>query len=293
MKQDAFSRYHPAVNFLFFLLAIGFGVVLQHPAYLLAAIVCSGSYYLSLRGSRGWKLIAGTAVMFALLTLVNPLTNTDGKTVLFTLFSRPVTGEALAYGAATASIFVIMMLWFGCYNLVMTSDKFTSLFGRLIPALSLLLVMVLRLIPNLLRRTRQIQGARGAIGKGLNAQSTGKEKLLSGTAVLSALTDWALESSIVTGDSMRSRGYGSAKRTSFQIYRMTMRDWVLLGIMGILTALVLLLGAVDASYTPEMILAPVTGTNLVGFGAYCALLLIPTILSWKEALLWHILRSRI
>ena len=28
MKQDAFSRFHPAVNFLYFVLAIGFGVVM-------------------------------------------------------------------------------------------------------------------------------------------------------------------------------------------------------------------------------------------------------------------------
>ena len=49
MERDAFSRYHPAVNFIWFAGAIGFGVVLQHPAYLLAALCCS-SFWLRGRG---------------------------------------------------------------------------------------------------------------------------------------------------------------------------------------------------------------------------------------------------
>ena len=36
MTSDAFSNRHPAVNFLFFLGAIGFAVLIQHPAYLIA-----------------------------------------------------------------------------------------------------------------------------------------------------------------------------------------------------------------------------------------------------------------
>ena len=46
MDRDPFSRCHPAVQFLFFLGAIGFGVVIQHPAYLLAGWVAAAGYYL-------------------------------------------------------------------------------------------------------------------------------------------------------------------------------------------------------------------------------------------------------
>ena len=38
--QDAFSKRHPAVNFAFFLGAIGCAVVIQHPAYVVLGIVC-------------------------------------------------------------------------------------------------------------------------------------------------------------------------------------------------------------------------------------------------------------
>ena len=49
MKQSAFAGFHPGVNFVFFLGAIGFGVVLQHPAYLAAGLASSLIYYLLLK----------------------------------------------------------------------------------------------------------------------------------------------------------------------------------------------------------------------------------------------------
>ena len=288
MKRDAFSRCHPAVNFLYFVLAIGFGVVIQHPAYMLAAVTGAGIYYLQLTGRKGIKTILVLLPLCLVIALVNPLFNILGQTVLFSLFGRPYTLEALYYGAVVGGMFLVMMLWFGCYNVVLTSDKFTSLFGSLIPALSLLLVMVLRMIPGFMRKARQISGARTCIGKGITVGSK-KERLLGGMTVLSALTDWALEGSVVTADSMRARGYGSTKRTNFQIYRMTVRDWVLLGLVVLLAAAVLLGGEKTAEFIPALEIAPLTW----GFGAYCVYLLVPTILHWKEVVTWHILRSKI
>ena len=287
MKKDAFSQCHPAVNFVYFLFAIGFAVVFQHPAYLLAAALASGCYCLLLMGRRAVPLLLGAVPMFVLISLINPLFNTYGVTVLFTLFGRSYTFEALVYGMVIGGIFLVMLLLFGCYSQVMTSDKFTSLFGSMIPSLSLLLVMVLRMIPNLARKGSQISGARNAIGKGISG--TNRDKLSGGMTVLSALTDWALEGSIVTADSMRSRGYGSAKRSSFQIYRFTRRDAILLALILILAALVVFSGGKDAVFTPEIIISPLNW----GFPIYCCYLLIPTAMHIKEAVVWHILRSEI
>ena len=149
--------------------------------------------------------------------------------------------------------------------------------------------MVLRMIPGFMRKAVQLSGARTCIGKGLGESSSKKEKLLGGMTLLSALTDWALEGSVVTADSMRARGYGAAKRTNFQIYRMTVRDWVLMGLILLLAAAVLLGGSKTAEFIPALEIAPLTW----GFGAYCIFLLIPAILHWKEVVTWHILRSKI
>ena len=296
MCMDAFSKRHPIVNFIFFLGAIGFGVVIQHPVYLAAGFGWSTAYYLLLNGRKGLKLLFALVPLFLIMMLINPLFNTYGATVLCYVFGRPYTLEALYYGAAVAAVLVLMLIWFGCYNAVLTSDKFTSLFGNLIPALSLLLVMVLRMIPNLMRKAAQFAGARKSIGKGSAENASRKENLTNGMTILSALTDWALEGGVVTGDSMRSRGYGCAKRTSFVVYRMTGIDAFLLGIQILLAAAVVatvISGGTTATYTPDYYIAPVSGLHIGGFAAYCAYLSIPTVLHIKETIQWHISRSKI
>ena len=252
MSQDPFSRCHPAVNFLYFVTVIGFGVVIQHPAYAIAGFLGASLYYLLLKGRQGLSFIGSMAGMLVLITLLNPLINTSGEHILFRLFGRPYTLEAVAYGAALGVIFALTMIWFGCYSEVLTSDKFTALFGNLIPALSLLLVMVLRLIPAFTRKTKQIIVARSAIGKGADATESRKDQIKSGLSIVSALTDWAF----------------------------------LVGLIALLAALVLALGGTEAGFTPYFYCDYVT----LGFPAYCALLLVPSIMYLREAIVWNNLK---
>lgn len=288
-KRDAFSQCHPLVNFLFFVGAIGFGVVIQHPAYIALGCLGAAAYYLLLIPGKAWKTVLSMVPVFIFVAAINPLFNHEGEYILFLAFGNPYTLEALCYGMAVAGILVVMLLWFCSYSLVLTSDKFICLFGSVIPSLSLLLTMVLRMIPSLVRKAKMISGSRDAIGKGLAANAKNKEKLQNGAAVLSSLTDWALEGSVVTADSMRARGYGTARRTSFMIYRMTARDICLLGVMLLLAAATIFFGGFDATYTPALSIAPVTW----GLAAYGLFLGLPIILNVKEAITWHISISRI
>ena len=291
MGMDGFSKYHPGVNFLFFISAIGFGVVLQHPAYLTAGLLCAGVYYLLLNGHKAWKSMGFMGLVFVAVTLVNPLFNTQGSHVLFRVFGRPYTTEALGYGAAVGAILWITLLWFGCYNRVMTEDKFDALFGNLAPSLSLLLVMILRLIPNLIAKGTQIIHTRRCIGKGAQNAPV-KEKLSAGMTVLLTLSSWALENGITTADAMASRGYGSAKRTGFLSYRFQTTDkWLILIIIAcvLVTVCGTLRGDMQATYTPDISVAPLS----VFLPVYCLFLLIPTYIHVKEVLLCRIFISRI
>jgi len=156
--------------------------------------------------------------------------------------------------------------------------------------------MVLRLVPEMLRKTRQISGSRRSIGRGSSPNASFKEKLHDGMTVLSTLVSLALEGSLVTADSMRSRGYGCAKRQSFMLYRMKPADWVLLFLQIGLICIVsffLFTGAASAEFTPVLQITPVTGNGLWSLSLYCIYLLIPTIAHSKEVLLWHFSRSRI
>ena len=288
MREDAFSMYHPWVNFIFFLSVISLGTFLQHPIYLLAGVVASGTYYLLLHGQKGWKTIRGLIPLFLFLVIINPLVNTRGVTVLFHVLGRPYTLEALCYGVVIAAIFVQMVLWIGCYSKVLTSDKFYCLFTNVFPSVSLLLTIIFRMIPNLVIKVKQILGARSAIGKGTQDSD--------GFTILGIMTSWALEGGVTTADSMRARGYGSDQRSSFMMYQMRKRDWIMLGVMlGHLCIIILfwIHGGMDAIFVPACRITPIHGLNGFGFFTYCSYIMIPLVLYWKEAITWSILKYKI
>lgn len=294
--ESRFAACHPAVSFVFFLIAIGGCMFFQHPAYLLASVLGAATLLLTEKGSQAVPVLLGMIPLFLLLTGINPLFNHYGKRVLFTVFGNPYTLEALLYGMVIGGMLVGALLWFACYSAVMTSDKFTWLFGNLIPALSLILVMVLRLIPAYRRKTSQISGARRCIGKAPGATESWKEKAVYSVSTLSALTTWALEGAIVTADSMRSRGYGTAKRTGFLSYSWRTSE-AGMGAFGLILFGITLWGAslgwTKASFTPVLEIAPITGIHALGILAYALCLLIPTFVNLWEETKWKFLRSKI
>ena len=300
MGTDRFSRAHPAVSFGFFVAVILLSVMLLHPVYLALSLLGGGAYYLCLRRRRGIPALLGMLPLFLVITalspLLNPLKDPQGGHVVLTLFGRYITWELLANGAMLSAMFIAMLLWFLCYNAVMTGDKFTALFAPLLPSLCLLLVMVLRLVPSYGRKARQITTARRCIGLGTDGGTKG-EALRHAAANLSALTAWALEGAIITADSMRSRGYGAAKRTNFTPYRFTAGDGALLGVMALLTAMVMAAAAAGyarAEFVPTLYIAGSDSLlGAAGLAAWAALLLTPTILHLWEDLTWRILRSNI
>ena len=148
----------------------------------------------------------------------------------------------------------------------------------------------------MIEKSRQISGARTCVGKGIREHASVRAKIAGGMTVLSALTSWALEGSIITADSMRSRGYGTAKRTSFQVYHLAISDMVLALIILLLAAVVISFaaaGSVSATYTPSYSAAPLADSYTIGFICYCLFGLIPSILHLWEVLLWHISKSKI
>ena len=146
--KDAFLGYHPVVNFCYFVLVIGFSMFLMHPVCLGVSLACAFTYAVFLNGRRAVRLtLCGLLPLLVLTTVLNPLFNHEGATILTYLpDGNPLTAESMCYGLAAACMMVAVVLWFSCYNQVMTSDKFLYLFGRLIPALSLIFSMTLRFV---------------------------------------------------------------------------------------------------------------------------------------------------
>lgn len=223
--RDSFSDYHPIINFIYFVQVLSFTMFFMHPICLGISFISAFSYSLYLNGKKAlyfnFKFILPMLIVTA---LINPLFNHEGATIL-TYFKggNPLTLESIVYGIAAATMLATIITWFSCYNAIMTSDKFVYLFGKIIPGMSLILSMTLRFVPRFKTQLKIVSQAQACMGRDISGARP-MQKARQGIRILSIMATWALENSIETADSMKSRGYGLPGRTAFSIYTFDKRD---------------------------------------------------------------------
>jgi energy-coupling factor transport system permease protein len=296
MRRDVFAGYHPAINFFFLCGAISLGLLIQHPLWTVVSLGAATAYSILLGGYKAVRFILTFALPIVVLTtLLNPLFVHQGITILFYLGDNPITLEAVVYGITRGLMFGAGLLWFYCYQYLMTGDKFMYLFGKAIPSGSLIFSMVLGFIPRFHARMKVISDAQKCVGRDVTDGSA-KEKVRHGIQVLSIMTTWSLESAIETSDSMKSRGYGLKNRTSFVPYQMERRD-VLMGVgllfLVSLTFMGISLGLNFFQTYPMLAMAsanPLNSLFALAYGLYC---FTPVILNIAEALKWKHIQSEI
>mgnify|MGYP003377785743 CR=1 FL=1 len=249
------------MNFLYFGLVIAFTMFLMHPVSLAISLVSALVYAVYLNGRRAVRAsLLYLLPMMAVAALVNPAFNHKGATILTYLPSgNPLTLESILYGVAAAAMLAAVITWFSCYTAVMTSDKFVYLFGRIIPALSLVI-----------------------------------QRLRNGITILSIMVTWSLENAIETADSMKSRGYGLPGRTAFSIYRFDSRDRAALAWL-LYCGFFLFCGGMAKGfywrYYPTAKGVPLTPLTVSLQLVYLALCLTPVILNMRADWAWHVLQK--
>lgn len=285
-QYTIFSTLHPAVLMVYFAGAMGCSMIISHPLFVGlsfgAALICAGFFC----GNVG-KSFAGILPLMLLIVLANFLLNHRGVVILFQIGHRAYTAESLCFGISSALMLGSVFLWFRCYNVVITTEKFLYLFGRRFPGTSLLLSMILKLFPETKYKIRCIrEGQRDFDGGG---------KLGKSMRQISCLLDWSMEDSIETADSMRARGYGEGKRSSYLEYRLTMPDRLFLGgFLAVFCLLILCLaqGQIRFAYFPafsrEILFGPVQAAAASAYGLF---LLCPVILEGMDMFRQNILRQ--
>lgn len=295
--KGAFADYHPMVNFVYFMMVFLCAVFFMHPACL-AISLTSGFYYaVMLRGRKAVRLnVVYLLPMMLAAALINPAFNHEGVTILTYLDSgNPLTLESIAYGVAASTMLASVVWWFYCYHIIMTSDKFIYLFGRVIPALSLMLSMVLRFVPVFKAQIKVIADAQKCVGRDVTSGSI-IQRAQHGIRILSIMVTWALENAIDTADAMRARGYGLPGRTAFSIYRFDKRDkkaLLMIGITGLYVLVGALLGGVYFRYFPSIKGVALTPFSMSVFGAYGILCITPIVIERWESKKWQLLQSKI
>lgn len=298
--EDSFSGYHPIINFGYFVVVLVISMFVNHPVFLgislFSAFVYSGIL-------KGWGKAFKSALLYLpiiiIVILINPMFSHYGVTILFYLKNgNPVTLESMVYGVVMGAMLITIFIWFSCYNKVMTSDKFIYLFGRLIPALSLILSMVLRFVPKFTAQIKVISNGQKCIGRDL---SNGNlfQRAKHGVTILSIMITWALENAIETADSMKARGYGLKGRTAFSIYRFDKRDAitgsVMLGLLALIIAGIAT-GNTFFQYNPRIIiagLAPLTAGSLMTYVVYFIFCMFPVMLDGAAEFKWYLLKKQI
>ena len=288
--RDSFSEYHPFINLIYFAFTISFSLVLTHPLAQGISLMCAVIYAISINGKKSVIFLLKYCLPMVLLTaFINPAFNHEGATtLLYFPNGNPLTLESILYGFSAGVMIITTLMWFSSFNSVMTTDKFIYLFGKVIPALSLVLSMSLRFVPKFKSQMQTVTEAQRSIGRDVSNGSL-LQRTKTAIHIFSIMITWSLENAIETADSMKSRGYGLKGRTAFSIYRFDERDkytlaW--LSFCGLFIIAGALLNAFGFRYFPDIRYAAFDMTTIPFYCAYSALCITPVILNLKEERKW-------
>ena len=305
---DEFSRYHPVVNLIFYLLVLGTTMFQMSVGLVFISLFSAVVYYFMLKKTEGLKYCAVVVGIIIVSAIINPLFSHKGGTLLFYLFTgNPVTLESIIYGLISAIIIGAMLLWFSTFNQVMGVERILGAIGKVLPNVSLLITMIMRFIPQYTRHQRKVSMVNKVNKRNygekinlLNREKTEKENgidkiiysIKEGSRTFSITTTWALENSIYTADSMKARGFGTGRRTNYSNYKFQKRDYLLMGWLVILWLVVVFSLEREKVYTYYYPFIQVKN-NVVVYLIYGLLCLTPVLINVKEEIRWLILKSRI
>jgi len=271
-------------------------MALNHPLAQGVSFICACIYAVQAEGKKSFRFALKWCMHIILLTaFMNPAFSHEGVTILMYFpTGNPLTLESILYGLSAGMMIATVMMWFSNFNRVVTSDKFIYLFGRIIPAMSLILSMTLRFIPKFKSQMDAVVDAQRNIGRDISEGSVWHRTKIAVT-VLSIMITWALENAIETADSMKSRGYGLKGRTAFSIYRFDDRDKmaiVYLIFCGFYMLCGMIISAFGFRYFPSVRYVGINSFTLSFHFVYLILCIMPVVLNAEEERKWKAIHSK-
>lgn len=281
---------HPLSLLIYFASVLCFAIITTNPFFCLISFLGALSGVWVISGRSDLKLYLP---IFIVIALTNPLFSHNGETVLFFFCNQRITLEAYFYGIGAALLIISTLYIFKLFSLVFGTDKLTWAAGAVSPRLSVVLTMAMRFIPLFKKNAANIYDAQLSLG--IYDEKSFKGKLKLSAAVFSALLSLSMENAVDTADTMRSRGFGKGKRTSYTLFKVTARDVMFIAAVllcdALIAALIALHGA-DFSYYPK-IEYTFSVFTLPLCALYAVLFFMPFLNAVKEALRWKYLISKI
>lgn len=296
MERKYIDQIHPAVGFFYIAAVLVITMITMNP-YLLA-ISCITSIIVMgyLKGlSELRKNIVPDISVIIFTVGIQPVFSGSGKTVLYYVNDRAVYLEGYIYGLVIAMLLITVFNWCTVMRILMDSEKWMYLIGRLSPTLAMMITMILRFIPLMRQRYRVIHEGQVGMGRYNNLYSKKKnvlyafmgfiEKIGHRIKEISILISWSLENSIETSDSMESRGYGLKGRTSYHRYILKKTDIIQMILIAGAFAYVLvpvLLRQFMAYYLPRVYIESVSVWHVIVMVVYIVLAVFPVVFYKKS-----------
>lgn len=290
--MDKFDEYNPIVIFTYFIVVTSLTIFCFNPIIILISLLGAIIYFNLI--SKNLRLQIQYFLLFILIALINPIFSHNGSTVLIVINDSPITLEAIVYGGFTSLMIITILYWFHSFNEIMTSDKLLYLFNKISPKFSLVLSMAFRYIPLFNKQSNKVKQTQTTLG--LYKDGNIISRFIGGLRVFSIMITWALENGITTADSMSARGYGASRRTSYSIFKIRLKDIIVLFSIITLTISVIfniVNNEITFTFYPTMIFPKLTIYSIIGYIAYIIIVLIPSINEVKERIKWKLLLSKI
>lgn len=290
-RRAEFSMAHPMVCFLFMAAVLIVSMLSYNPVLVGTSLIMSSLCVIVLCGVKRClkNFLMGLPVCL-FTAVIQPIFSGVGETVLYYINDNPVSAESYVFGLVAGLLLVNVIQWCSCLGALLDSDRMMYILGNIAPTLGLTFSMILRFIPLLGQRYRQIHDAQLGMGK------RGKSRLRTFVREVSILISWSLDSSIETSASMEARGYGKVKRTNYHNYRLKYADVAACFYIVLLAAVIaagIVSGKADIYYMPRIIFTGDAAITAVMAMAFIMLAAMPLAYEIRGTVKWHYLNSKI
>ncbi|MDO5848191.1 MAG: energy-coupling factor transporter transmembrane component T [Methanobrevibacter sp.] len=289
------TEIHPGILIAYYVLLAVFSFVFTNPYYMITFILMI-LLLIYLQG--GKKDILNQIKIFIpigiFIVVLNFLFNYTGDNRIYIWGSYFITIEAVSYGFIMAGSFFLILLTLNSYNQMVSYQEMLYILSKKFPIISMILVMALRFIPLLEKRTVEVSNLMKLEEKDKTGENSKfdklKERIKKVGNIMGVTVAWSLEEAMLTAKSMKARGYLSSKRTSYLKYTMNKADYCFILLMAItLTVLIygLIYGNGYISIYPKMNFSWNDFPLNIYYFAFIVFLLPLIYLELEEVWIWH------
>jgi len=213
--ESAFKKCNVAATT--FLCAVLAAVIFSadNPVILLGIFMTELAVF-SLTGS--WqKLLNGLKLFlpFSIVTiLINMMFVYEGRITLFYILGKRFTLESLIYAAILSFKLLLIIYVFMLLELLIDSDRAASYFSSKIPKTTLMMMIALKLFPNMKERMLNLRDVYFMRGVNLNAERLW-DRVRGNIPVMSILLENSLDGAFDIGEAAYVRGFLSGGRTVY------------------------------------------------------------------------------